>query len=74
MRTRWPSTGRAARCLRAARWREVDTQGDAFFVAFARATDALAAANDAQRALGDGPIRVSMGVHTGEPLVTQEGT
>ena len=52
---------------------EVDTQGDAFFVAFARATDALAAANDAQRALGDGPIRVRMGVHTGEPLVTQEG-
>ena len=41
--------------LRAAfgRWNghEVDTQGDAFFVAFARATDALAAAVDAQRAL-----------------------
>ena len=30
---------------------EVNTQGDAFFVAFARATDALAAAVDAQRAL-----------------------
>ncbi|HEU5064437.1 MAG TPA: adenylate/guanylate cyclase domain-containing protein, partial [Gaiellaceae bacterium] len=30
---------------------EVDTQGDAFFVAFARATDAVAAAADAQRAL-----------------------
>jgi class 3 adenylate cyclase len=27
---------------------EVDTQGDAFFVAFARATDAVAAAGDAQ--------------------------
>jgi len=52
---------------------EVDTQGDAFFVAFARATDALAAAGDAQSALGKGPIRVRMGVHTGEPLVTDEG-
>jgi len=30
---------------------EVDTQGDAFFVAFARATDALAAAAEVQRAL-----------------------
>src|SRR5947208_7403312 len=30
---------------------EVDTQGDSFFVAFARATDAVAAAVDAQRAL-----------------------
>ena len=52
---------------------EVDTQGDAFFVAFARASDALAAARDAQGALADGPIRVRMGVHTGEPLVTEEG-
>src|SRR5438067_5934099 len=51
---------------------EVDTQGDAFFVAFARASDALAAARDAQLAL-DGPVRVRIGVHTGEPLVTQEG-
>ena len=30
---------------------EVDTQGDAFFVAFARASDALAAADEAQAAL-----------------------
>ncbi len=52
---------------------EVDTQGDAFFVAFPRATDAVAAAEDAQRALADGPVRVRMGVHTGEPLVTDEG-
>jgi predicted ATPase len=52
---------------------EVDTQGDAFFVAFARATDALAAADDAQSALGAGPVRVRIGVHTGEPLVTEEG-
>src|SRR5690349_4198806 len=51
---------------------EVDTQGDAFFVAFARATDALTAAREATAAL-DGPIRVRVGVHTGEPLVTDEG-
>jgi predicted ATPase len=51
---------------------EVDTQGDAFFVAFARASDALAAASQAQQAL-EGPIKVRIGLHTGEPLVTQEG-
>ncbi|HEV8098259.1 MAG TPA: adenylate/guanylate cyclase domain-containing protein, partial [Gaiellaceae bacterium] len=44
---------------------EVDTQGDAFFVAFSRARDALAAAGEGQDALGGGPIRVRMGVHTG---------
>jgi len=47
---------------------EVDTAGDAFFVAFARASDAVAAADAAQRALADGPVRVRMGLHTGEPL------
>src|SRR4051794_7098303 len=52
---------------------EVDTQGDAFFVAFARASDALAAAADGQAALGAGLVRVRMGVHTGEPLRTDEG-
>jgi hypothetical protein len=52
---------------------EVDIQGDAFFVAFARATDALGAAAEAQSTLGDGPVRVRIGVHTGEPLVTEEG-
>src|SRR5437016_2331164 len=51
---------------------EVDTQGDAFFVAFARASDALAAARAAQTAL-TGPIRVRVGIHTGEPVVTDEG-
>ncbi len=51
---------------------EVDTQGDAFFVAFARASDALAAAREVNDAL-HGPVRVRMGVHTGEPLVTDEG-
>jgi len=52
---------------------EVDTQGDAFFVAFARASNAVAAAADGQRALADGRIRVRMGLHTGEPRLTEEG-
>jgi predicted ATPase len=52
---------------------EVDTQGDAFFVAFGRASEALAAAREGQAALAEGPIRVRMGVHTGEPLATDDG-
>src|ERR1041385_5941296 len=36
---------------------EVDTQGDAFFVAFSSACDALAAADEAQGSLTGGPIR-----------------
>src|SRR5687768_3679789 len=52
---------------------EVDTQGDAFFYAFARATDAVAAADTGQRALEATRVRVRMGIHTGEPAVTDEG-
>jgi class 3 adenylate cyclase len=52
---------------------EVDTEGDAFFVAFAKASDAVAAATAVREALGRGPIRVRMGLHTGEPTVTEEG-
>jgi predicted ATPase/class 3 adenylate cyclase len=52
---------------------EVDTQGDAFFVAFGTAAGALAAAADAQAALEQLPVRVRMGIHTGEPLLTDEG-
>src|ERR1043166_3392473 len=52
---------------------EVDTQGDAFFVAFASASNAVAAAAECQRALSGGPIRVRMGLHTGEPRLTEEG-
>ncbi len=52
---------------------EVDTQGDAFFVAFARAADAVAAARGCSGGARDGPVRVRMGVHTGEPIVTEEG-
>jgi predicted ATPase/class 3 adenylate cyclase len=52
---------------------EVDTQGDSFFIAFARALDAVTAAEEAQRDLAGGRIRVRMGLHTGEPLRTPEG-
>jgi predicted ATPase len=52
---------------------EVDTQGDAFFAAFARASDAIAAAAEIQSRLSPGPIRVRIGLHTGEPQITDEG-
>jgi predicted ATPase/class 3 adenylate cyclase len=52
---------------------EVDSQGDAFFYAFASAKAAARAATEAQAALARGPIRVRMGLHTGEPVVTDEG-
>jgi hypothetical protein len=51
---------------------EVNTEGDAFFVAFASAADAVASAVDAQRGPAREPwpggheIRVRMGLHTGE--------
>lgn len=54
---------------------EVDYEGDAFFVAFANAGDAAAAAAESQQALGAAewagglPIRVRMGIHTGRPVV-----
>jgi len=46
---------------------EVDTQGDAFFIAFPSAPSAVEAAQEAQGALAQGPIRVRMGLHTGTP-------
>src|SRR6266550_2318661 len=52
---------------------EMDTQGDAFFVAFARAPSAVEAAQSIKAGLSSGPIRVRMGLHTGTPLVTEEG-
>jgi predicted ATPase/class 3 adenylate cyclase len=52
---------------------EVDTQGDAFFVAFQRASDAVAAAADAQEALSRAGLSVRMGLHTGEPLLAETG-
>ena len=69
--------------LRAAiqKWngREMDTQGDAFFVTFTRALDAVQCAAEAQRALTshswhqDEALRVRMGLHTGEPLISSTG-
>jgi predicted ATPase/class 3 adenylate cyclase len=52
---------------------EVDTQGDAFFVAFPTAPGALGAVAVLTEALASGPIRVRVGVHTGTPLLTDEG-
>ena len=52
---------------------EVGTEGDSFFVAFADARAAVSAAAEAQSLLGDGPVRVRMGLHTGEPIVWAEG-
>ena len=52
---------------------EVDTQGDAFFIAFPTALGALDAAREAQEALARGTIRVRMGIHTGTPHLTEEG-
>jgi predicted ATPase len=52
---------------------EVDTQGDAFFVAFPTAPGALEAAAEAEARLAEGPIRVRIGIHTGTPLLGEEG-
>ncbi|OUL98448.1 adenylate/guanylate cyclase domain-containing protein [Variovorax sp. JS1663] len=54
---------------------EVDTQGDAFFVVFTRAADAVACAAAAQQALlsyawpVDDAVKVRIGIHTGEAVV-----
>jgi predicted ATPase/class 3 adenylate cyclase len=52
---------------------EVDTQGDAFFVAFPTAPGALQAAVEARDGLGQGPIQVRMGIHTGTPFMAEDG-
>jgi len=52
---------------------EVDTQGDAFFVAFPTAFGAIRAASDAVEGLAPSPIRVRIGIHTGTPHLTEEG-
>lgn len=58
---------------------EIDTQGDAFFFAFVRARDAVAAAAEVQRAHvthdwpGEVEVRMRIGLHTGEPTVGEEG-
>ena len=52
---------------------EVDTQGDAFFFAFPTAPGAVAAASAMTDGLAAGPIRVRGGLHTGTPLLAEEG-
>ncbi len=58
---------------------EVDTQGDSFFLAFARANDAVEAALAIQRTLSgyswpnDVTVRVRIGLHTGEPQLSPDG-
>jgi predicted ATPase len=52
---------------------EVDTQGDAFFFAFPTAPGALAAAAAFTESLTEGPIQVRVGLHTGTPLLAEEG-
>ncbi len=48
---------------------EVDEEGDAFFYAFPTVASAVAAVEEAMRALDGGPIRVRVGIHTGEPVL-----
>jgi predicted ATPase/class 3 adenylate cyclase len=52
---------------------EVDTQGDAFFVAFPTSEGAVAAAADVQRSLAGGRIRLRIGIHTGRPHLAGQG-
>jgi predicted ATPase/class 3 adenylate cyclase len=55
---------------------EVDTEGDAFFVAFVRPSDAIAAAREVQKRIAaqEWPasieLRIRMGLHAGEALVS----
>lgn len=59
---------------------QVRTEGDAFFLAFRTAHDAVAFAADAQRTLGahawpeDARIRVRMGMHTGDGVLGRPDT
>jgi class 3 adenylate cyclase len=58
---------------------EVDCRGEEFFFAFPRASDAVAAATTAQSTLAahdwppEGRLSVRMGIHTGEPMIHDEG-
>jgi predicted ATPase/class 3 adenylate cyclase len=48
---------------------EVDYEGDAFFYAFASPASALPAVSEAMDGLEAGPIRIRVGIHTGEPAL-----
>ncbi|MBA2641458.1 MAG: tetratricopeptide repeat protein [Actinobacteria bacterium] len=55
--------------FRARRGYEVDYEGDAFFYAFASAQAAVSAVSEAMIGLDGGPIRIRVGIHTGEPAL-----
>jgi predicted ATPase/class 3 adenylate cyclase len=74
---RWPGALQqhheiVRRAIRAHDGIDIRTEGDAFFAVFHSAVDAMAACAEAQRKLAehswpsDGPVRVRMGLHTGE--------
>ena len=46
---------------------EVDYEGDSFFYAFGSAQAAVGAVSEAMQTLDGGPIRIRVGIHTGEP-------
>ncbi|HEY2692334.1 MAG TPA: AAA family ATPase [Streptosporangiaceae bacterium] len=58
---------------------EMGTEGDSFFVVFGSAADAVRCCVAAQRALsghdwpGEIPVRVRMGLHSGEPVRHEDG-
>jgi class 3 adenylate cyclase len=58
---------------------EMGTEGDSFYVVFESAGNAVACCLDAQRALaahdwpGQIPVRVRMGLHSGEPVRHEDG-
>src|SRR6266536_1467320 len=48
---------------------EVDDAGDGLFYAFASGSEAVTAVAEAMASLAEGPVRIRVGVHTGEPLL-----
>ena len=48
---------------------EVDDAGDGLFFAFASASETVTAVAKAMASLAGGPVRIRVGVHTGEPLL-----
>lgn len=66
-------------CVRRCGGQTVDAHGDEYLAVFARASGAVAAAIDVQRALAahawpvGSDVRVRIGVHTGRPTLTADG-
>ncbi len=83
LRERWgPVVADHQRILREAfaahRGQEIDTHGDAFFVAFGTARDAVLAASEGQCALSENvwpegaDLRVRMGIHSGQAALSED--